>query len=149
MISENKRRSDWNLGKEEPQFTISFKRVQRGLFQKLPLSYRTAAVGQHTWLIWKVRGSLYFQWGCFGELGRSGVCNPKDSLRVAPGEAAPCFSGLHGEQLSVYQAWDEWAGKRLKRGSFHPDPQNRVSNGKSDRPFTVVALLGAAIILSS
>lgn len=81
--------------------------------------------------------------------GRSGVSNPRDSFWVAQGETAPSCRPLRGEQLSVCQVRDGWAGKQLKRGSFHPDPQNRVSNGKSDRPFTVVALLGAAIILSS
>lgn len=38
-ISESKRWSDWNSGKEEPRFTISFKIVQGSLFQKLPFSY--------------------------------------------------------------------------------------------------------------
>lgn len=38
-ISESERWSGWSFEQEEPRFTISFKRVQRGLLEKWPFSY--------------------------------------------------------------------------------------------------------------
>ena len=134
----------WGCG-GSPNLPSNLKQHREVYLNKLPFSPGWSA------LDWPEKWAV----AVFSErLPGGGVAPGYLTLRVpfwmAGGEAAQCCGPLLGWPTVVCvprvrrMGW-ETAETRL----LPPWPPNRVSNGKSDRPVTVAALLGAAIILSS
>lgn len=107
----------WGWG-GSPNLPSNLKQHREVYLNKLPFSPGWSA------LDWPEKWAV----AVFSErLPGGGVAPGYLTLRVpfwmAGGEAARCCGPLLGQQSSACQGWDGWAGKQLRRGSFHPDPQ--------------------------